>query len=803
MDEEDVIEFRYLLTHGESIPMKTISRSLPKTIVRLFIAIGVVAAFIGVDVSTAAGDDPSDSIILVPDYTESAASPNGTCDDTPTVSTVTMTPQDPDGNVVDPGMGVTFILPTGSPVVFLSDPVVAAPGADGAYSVQVTSTIPGVFEVGGMLADGSHAVSVRVPFRNGPLDADQSSVTVTQGTRLADNNDAHMMTFTLVSQCDLPIDLAMASSDALALSAVDAASGVPVTVSRPPVDPDAGPGLMLVGYFQTSPGTYNALLVSNRPGIYDLTVTFSEQTSYSSAGADQITAISPNPLTVQFISATADPTGTLTVDPAVTTNDSTVAAATVVDDRGAPAAGVDVSFQISGNARFDNGDTAITVPTDGTGRALAPITTATNGCDDTEFDVTASISPSGVMIPLDGSPVHVTAVPPPGACHLTLGIALRPSGSGTVYANDKDSWTGIFTLTLSNGNPVLDAGGFIVRIYQGMPTGDPTDAVSISTIKNNGDGTYSVQFTTSIPGIYFMNARYADTDGDFTEMAFEAVPTPSVTQANTTHISGTAPSGTVVRVDDANGEILGTDTAHGNGTWSIDTPADVPSQQITVSTLGDTGAVLAQVTAWLDTDRPGPPRIDQADMTQVAGGLGAVEPFAQMSLVFPDGSLASATAGENGSYTIATPPDMSEGTVTVYQSDTAGNQSDPATAELVVPPPPPALTARAQLAQVQAGGTQTVVGENFLPGELVSVSLCPTCSPLAAATANETGDVTLSFTVPADTAIGDLTVTLTGAQSGSVDVSFEVIAAPAPPAQCWLLTLIIALLKLKFLLLLF
>jgi len=779
--------------------MKTIPRSLSDKIVRLFIAIGVVVAFIGMDVSTAAGDDPPDSIVLVPDYTVSAANLDGVCGDTPTVSMVTMTPQDSEGDVIDPGMGVTFFLPTGSPVVFLNDPAVDTPDADGAYSVQVTSPVPGVFEVGAALADGSHATSVHIPFPNGPLDPDRSVVTVTEGTRLADDNDPHIVTLTLVSQCGLPIDLAMSSSDALTLSAVDAASGDPVTVSRPPVDPGTEPGLTFVGYFQTSPGTYNALLVSNRPGTYDLTATFSEQTSYSSAGADQITTVNPSPVTVQFVSAAPNLTGTLTADP-------TAATAMVVDDQGTPVPGVDVSFQITG-AQFEGGETAMTVSTDDTGRALAPITVVTNGCDNVEFDVSASISTDGTTVPLDGSPVHVTATPSPGGCHLTIGIALTPTAAGTVYANGQDSWTGTFTLVLSNGKPVTDAEGFAITVYRaghaddGTPISELTDTVSVSAVTNHGDGTYTVLFTTTVPGTYTARVAYGENSAaDSGTMVFAPTPAPpTVTTANATIISGTASPGFLVRVTDAAGNTLGTDIAKGDGSWSIGTPAGVPSQQITASMLSDAGAVLSHVTAWLDTDRPAPPRVDRADTIEVIGDLGAAEPFALVTVIFPGGVQWTTTAGENGSYVALIPAGLNGNvTVTAYQIDTAGNRSASTTVQVAIPLPLPVPTAYVLLPQVRAGETQTVTGKNFRSGEQVSVT-CRTCGVLARAAANQSGTVTMSFTVPADTTPGNLTVTLTGALSGSVNVTFEVVAAPAPPAQCWLTTVFVTLWKCKLL----
>ena len=664
--------------------MNVPSRSLTRAIAQFTIALGLVIATVGAGAGTATADDQLDSITLVPDYTISVANRDGDCGDSPTASTLTVTPEDADGTTVNPGTGVVFSLPAGSPLVFLTDPDVQTPGPDGSYAVQITSPIPGVFEVIGALADGTHETSVRIPFRNGPLDQDQSSVTVTEGTRVADNDDPHMVTLTLMSQCGLPIDLSMAASSPLALSVVDAVSGVPVTVSYPPVDPSQS-GLLLIGYFQTSPGVYNALLVSNRPGLYNITLSYN-----GPSGEDQTWIVDPSPLTVQFVSAGPDPTGTLTVADVV--NGTTAATANVVDEQGGPAQGVDVSFQINGNARFDNGQTTMTVPTDTAGRAVVPITVNLDPCDTTEFTVSASLSTTGVPVPLNGSPVQMIAQPPAGACHVILGVDLVPTTSGIVYANGQDSWTGTVTATMSNGKSAADIDDLndLVRTYRVVGTASElTDAVTVSAWTNTGNGLYTLRCTTTQPGTYVV-VPFGNAAGDpSNEMTFQALPTPpTITQANATRIVGTASQAAMVRITDAAGGIIGTDIAS-DGSWSIDTPAGVPSQQITVSVMSDGGIALAQVTAWLDTDRPDPPRVDRANETEVAGDLGAAEPSALVTVEFPDGSLGTTTAGYNGAYSIAVPEGMDEGAITVYQTDTAGNQSDPTAANLVVTPPIP------------------------------------------------------------------------------------------------------------------
>ncbi|OAN43202.1 hypothetical protein [Microbacterium sp. H83] len=72
---------------------------------------------------------------------------------------------------------------------------------------------------------------------------------------------------------------------------------------------------------------------------------------------------------------------------------------------------------------------------------------------------------------------------------------------------------------------------------------------------------------------------------------------------------------------------------------------------------------------------------------------------------------------------------------------------------------------------------QTAVGTGFQPGEVVTGVM--TSEPLALGTqvANAQGTVTFVWTIPSDADLGTHTVTLTGASSGSVATTFQVVAS--------------------------
>ncbi|MGO2683488.1 MAG: hypothetical protein ACTIAA_04635, partial [Microbacterium sp.] len=72
--------------------------------------------------------------------------------------------------------------------------------------------------------------------------------------------------------------------------------------------------------------------------------------------------------------------------------------------------------------------------------------------------------------------------------------------------------------------------------------------------------------------------------------------------------------------------------------------------------------------------------------------------------------------------------------------------------------------------------TQSATGTGFEPGEVVTGVMNSDPVELGTQTANADGTVTFTWTIPAGTDLGDHTVTLTGADSGSVSIDFKVVA---------------------------
>lgn len=262
-----------------------------------------------------------------------------------------------------------------------------------------------------------------------------------------------------------------------------------------------------------------------------------------------------------------------------------------------------------------------------------------------------------------------------------------------------------------------------------------------------------------------------------------AAAPPQVTLANATIIEGNATPGATVQVVSAAGTVLGTSRVDLTGFWSIPTPSGARSQQIIANALNSKSVVVASSTAWLDTDMPAPARIDQANTQEVSGNIGAVEGSTTLTVIFPDGTIILALANADGSYSVATPAGMPLGVVTVIVTDLAGNPSTPVTGNLVAYVAPVyKISVSVKYAQVEVGGQQTVTGKGFKYLERVTAQLCSTtCTTVGTGYAGLNGQVTITFTVPDTTTLGNYTVTLTGPTSGSGIASFQVIVPEAPP----------------------
>jgi len=107
--------------------------------------------------------------------------------------------------------------------------------------------------------------------------------------------------------------------------------------------------------------------------------------------------------------------------------------------------------------------------------------------------------------------------------------------------------------------------------------------------------------------------------------------------------------------------------------------------------------------------------------------------------------------------------------IEVIATDEAGNDSEPENALIR------ALEIEIANENAQPGDSQVVTGYHFNPGESVCLSLNGLTPQLECRNADSDGKVTFTFIVPTGLQTGNHTVYLTGAQSGPVDVEFDVL----------------------------
>ena len=253
-------------------------------------------------------------------------------------------------------------------------------------------------------------------------------------------------------------------------------------------------------------------------------------------------------------------------------------------------------------------------------------------------------------------------------------------------------------------------------------------------------------------------------------------PTATLTGQGTT-ITGTGEAGATVTVRDAAGQVLGTAVvgAQGGYTLTLTTP-QTNGGTLTVTQSDAAGNVSPTTTLTVaDTSAPAAPVVALGDGGATVSGTG--EPGATVRITGPDGQvLGTATVGADGSFAAPLSAAQTNGqTLTVTQSDAAGNTSPAASVTAADTTPPTAPTAT-----IDGQGTAiTGTGE---AGATVTVR-DGAGQPLGQATVDAQGNYSIPLTTPQANG-GTLTVVQsdpTGNASPATTIAAPDITPPTVP----------------------
>jgi len=246
----------------------------------------------------------------------------------------------------------------------------------------------------------------------------------------------------------------------------------------------------------------------------------------------------------------------------------------------------------------------------------------------------------------------------------SLSFTTSPTATSPVPADGSSSWTGVVTLTDSSSGTATPVTGQTSSLQfattASTPTGDvPTSAVALSALKDNGDGTYTVTFTTTTPGTYTVTPSWGSITGGSQLITF-AVATPDTAASSlalsssqiTAACDGTASVTATATILDASGKPVRGATVSFSSTYE--------------------GSSAAPTTAAAMTNASG-----VATVTFNASGIGSAQMMDIAATVPVNGS--DAPIGNSPAKVTFTPvPGCETPTMTVLATPTSGAATVPA-----------------------------------------------------------------------------------------------------------------------------
>ena len=643
------------------------------------------------------------------------------------------------------------------------------------------------------------------------------------GTLTARDSDGNPMAGLDTSK----MQFAVSSSDRMTVSTpVDQGDGT-YTVTFTP----AGSSLDTGGMGLTASVTYDSSAkVSDGNGITDLPVPYS------------VMCIDP-PLQGPFPNLAYDPsTHTATVD---VMNYQWVGTPRTGSMQGTPVPDVAVTFTVTGATI--GGATQSIVTTNDQGIASVTVTPPDFVCGSVvPWSISASADTTGVWgmtsdpsQRAENSPLDLTVTAPPGACVTPPATFSVDKSTFAVTAGPtRDSWgclpvpysyTGTLTARDSDGNPMAGLDTSKMQF-----TVSSSDLMTVSTPVDNGDGTYTVTFTPAFsgsgPGIaatsltasvtYDGSAKVADGNG-ITDLpvpyGVRCTDPPPQTFTSTLAYDPATQTATVSAVSQQwvgtpltgswqSGPLAGTDVTFSVVGATIDgtTPSTVTTNDAGIASVKVTppGYVCGTTVTWsisatakfggADVPVGGSPQtltvmppagactVPTLDRTNGSLITGTATPGDTITVSFGDGTpvtgCESVKVDDAGHFSCTPSTPVSAGTSLVVTETTAGGTTS-TTGKVE------SLGLAVGTMSVTVGNQETITGSNFNPGEQVHLVLQSTPVDMGYQTADAQGTVVFRFTVPSSLEAGQHTATLTGAQSGSIQGTFQVASQAAAPSS--------------------
>ncbi|KQS17039.1 Ig-like domain-containing protein [Frigoribacterium sp. Leaf186] len=301
---------------------------------------------------------------------------------------------------------------------------------------------------------------------------------------------------------------------------------------------------------------------------------------------------------------------------------------------------------------------------------------------------------------------------------------------------------------------------------------------AVGSAAADATGNFTITLTPAQAGGAQLRVTAADAAGNTSVPTEITVPipapaAPTVDPTTGTTATGTAEPDSTITVT-ATGATLGTATTDGTGAFTVPlSPAQQPGAVLSVTATnagGSSEVTFVTVTA----PTPTAPTVDPTDGTVVTG---SAAPETGVAVTAGGTLVGSGTTDTTGRFSVPLDPAQAPGTVLEVTVSTGDGNTSAATT-VTVSPAATVLTSRVERATVQAGQTQTVLGEGFAAGETVTAVMTSDPVQVGTATADQNGAVSITWAVPLDTTPGTHTITLTGATSGSTAAQFTVTAAP-------------------------